>query len=118
MHSEAGTVIGPSSAAWFCVRSHPQREHIAAAHLANIEGVDVFCPRLRIRKATRRGVVAFVEALFPSHLFARFDPSSTLDLVKHSPSVSTIVHFGNKLPQAPAAAPAAPQASFPEGEIQ
>jgi transcriptional antiterminator RfaH len=63
-------------------------------------------------------VVAFVEALFPNYLFARFDPAHTLNLVKHSPSVSTIVHFGNKLPQVPDEVIAELQASFPEGEIQ
>ena len=44
-----------SMPAWFCVRSQPKREHIAAAHLRNLVEVEVFCPRLRIRKATRRG---------------------------------------------------------------
>jgi transcriptional antiterminator RfaH len=42
---------------WFCVRTQTKREHIAAGHLREIEGVEVFCPRLRYRKATRRGKI-------------------------------------------------------------
>lgn len=92
---------GSDTPLWFCVRSHPKREHIAAAHLKTIDGVEVFSPRLRIRKATRRGVVTFVESLFPNYLFARFDPELSFNSVKYSPSVSTIVHFGLRLAAVP-----------------
>jgi transcriptional antiterminator RfaH len=86
---------------WFCVRSQPKREHIAAAHLRRLEGVEVFNPRLRIKKATRRGVVTFVESLFPNYLFARFDPQTAFNSVRYSPSVSTIVHFGERVAAVP-----------------
>src|SRR3954471_4109886 len=110
--------LPPICRAWVCVRSHPKREHIAAAHLQRIEGVEVFSPRLRIKKATRRGPVTFVESLFPNYLFAKFDPSTELQSVRHSPSVSTVVHFGDRLPQIPTEIIEELQSSFPEGEIQ
>jgi transcriptional antiterminator RfaH len=103
--------------AWFCVRSHPKREHIAAAHLRMLQNIEVFCPRLRIRKATRRGVVTFVESLFPNYLFAKFDAKALMDKVKHSPSVSTIVHFGNRVPTISDSVIADLIAAFPENEI-
>jgi transcriptional antiterminator RfaH len=94
--------LGPSSArTWFCVRSQPKREHIAAAHLRKLEGVEVFNPRLRIKKPTRRGVVTFVESLFPNYIFARFDPHASFNNVRYSPSVSTIVHFGLRVASVP-----------------
>ena len=102
---------------WFCVRSQPKREHIAAAHLRMLQDVEVFCPRLRVKKATRRGLVTFVESLFPNYLFARFDSKLLLDKVKHSPSVSTIVHFGNRLPMVPEAVIDELRAGFSEDEI-
>lgn len=102
---------------WFCVRSHPKREHIAAAHLRALPEVEVFCPRLKIKKATRRGLVTFVESLFPNYLFARFDSKLLLDKVKHSPSVSTIVHFGNKLPMVPDEVILELRSGFPDDEI-
>lgn len=103
--------------AWFCLRSHPKREHIAAAHLRKISEVEVYCPRFRTRKATRRGVVTFIENLFPNYLFAKFDAKLLLDTVKHSPSISTIVHFGNRLPKVPDEVIIDLRASFPDDEI-
>lgn len=116
MDSEAGTQARRDFG-WFCVRSHPKREHIAAAHLKMISDVEVFCPRLRVKKATRRGLVTFIECLFPNYLFAKFDSKLLLDKVKHSPSVSTIVHFGNRLPMIPPEVIEELRSGFPEDEI-
>lgn len=85
---------------WFCVRSQPKREHIAAANLKQISGIEVFNPRLRCRKSTRRGLVMFVESLFPNYLFARVAPEALED-VKFAAGVSYIVHFGNRYPVIP-----------------
>lgn len=86
--------LSPVSA-WFCLRSQPKHEHIAAIHLrTRIDEIDVFCPRLRIRKQTRRGAVWFVEALFPGYLFARFNPADCIQTVKSTPGISAILRFG------------------------
>ena len=113
----ANAIVTPLEIGWFCVRSQPKREHIAAAHLRMLEEVEVFCPRLRVKKATKRGLVTFIESLFPNYLFARFDSKLLLDKVKHSPSVSTIVHFGNRLPKVPEEVIAELRSGFPEDEI-
>jgi transcriptional antiterminator RfaH len=84
--------------AWFCLRSHPKHEHIAAANLRRLEGVEVFSPRLRLKRPTVRGAVWFTEALFPNYLFARFDLEEMLDRVRHTTGVSTVVSFGNRCP--------------------
>ena len=60
------------TALWFCVRTQPKHEHIAAAGLQRRLNVNCFAPRLRYRKMTRRGAVWFVEAMFPGYLFAEF----------------------------------------------
>ena len=111
------TSTSPAPMNWFCIRSQPKREHIAAAHLRKLPDLEVFCPRLRIKKATKRGLVTFIECLFPNYLFARFDARLLLDKVKHSPSVSTIVHFGNRLPVVPDDVIAQLREGFPEDEI-
>jgi len=120
MCSEGLPTVSTSSAslAWFCLRSQPKREHIAAAHLRTIEGVEVFNPRLRITKATRRGPVVFVDSLFPNYLFARFDPFISFNDVKHAPSVTTVVHFGLRLPVIPDEVIAELKAGFEDNEIQ
>lgn len=113
----ANAIVTPNEKGWFCVRSQPKREHIAAAHLRMLPEVEVFCPRLRVKKATKRGLVTFIESLFPNYLFAKFDSKLLLDKVKHAPSVSTIVHFGNRLPRVPEEVIAELRAGFPEDEI-
>ena len=87
--------------AWFCLRSQPKHEHIAAANLRQIEGIEIFNPRLRQRKGTRRGAVWVTESLFPNYLFAHFSLGAMLDLVKYTSGVSTVVHFGDRYPSIP-----------------
>jgi transcriptional antiterminator RfaH len=90
------------SPAWFCVRTQQKHEHIAAAHLRRVVAeVEVFNPRLRIRRATKRGAVWFVEALFPGYLFAKFVPAEVMMDVRGTPGVKTIVMFGAQAPLIP-----------------
>lgn len=95
------------SALWFCLKSQPKHEHIAAAQLAVSQHgqtdkvVEVFLPRIRFKRATRQGTVWVTEALFPGYLFARFDWQSALRQVQHSRGVRGVVHFGERWPAIP-----------------
>ena len=82
---------------WFCLRAQPKREHIAGLCLRQFSEVEVFCPRVRIRKQTNRGPVWFVEAMFPGYLFARFDYPALHRRVRQGPGVSGFVQFGDRL---------------------
>jgi transcriptional antiterminator RfaH len=86
---------------WYCVRSKPKHEHIAAAHLRSLEKVEVYCPRLRSRRMTRKGPAWFTEAFFPGYLFARFDSSFRRKAVLYAQGVSGIVQFGGDLAVVP-----------------
>ena len=86
--------------AWFCVRSRPKHEHIAAARLREA-GLEVFLPRLRFKKGSVRGPVWVNEALFPNYLFARFNLRASLRLVRSAAGVSQVVHFGELTPAVP-----------------
>lgn len=81
---------------WFCVRTQAKHEHIAAARLREIGGVEVFCPRIRLRRRTRRGPVWFVEAMFPGYLFAKFDLAERLRVVRSSHGVTGLVQFADR----------------------
>ncbi len=83
--------------AWFCLRSQPKHEHIAAAHLRQ-EGIEAFSPRIRFQKKTQRGVQWFTESLFPNYLFARFAWQNDFRKVQHVRGVGGIIHFGDKFP--------------------
>jgi len=82
---------------WYCVRSQPKREHFAAGNLQVLGSVEIFCPRIRFRKGTRRGPVWFVEALFPGYLFAKFDYVELHSMVQYTSGVSGILNFGKKV---------------------
>lgn len=82
---------------WFCIHAQAKHEHIAAAALRQIEGVEVYLPRIRFRRSTRRGAVWVTEALFPNYLFARFDPAPLLRRVRSLNGVRNLVHFGGRL---------------------
>src|SRR5262249_43854978 len=83
--------------AWYCLRSQPKHEHIAAAHL-RILGVNVFCPRIRFKRKTRLGIVWVTEAMFPGYLFARFELAEMHRKVTYAHGVSGIVRFADRYP--------------------
>lgn len=83
---------------WFCLRSQPKHEHIAAVHLRKMDGVGVFLPRIRFRRKTRQGLAWVTEALFPGYLFAQFDWHYSLRQVQAARGVIGVVHFGERWP--------------------
>jgi len=80
---------------WFCLRSQPKHEHLAATTLRRQLNIACFSPRVRYRKATRRGPVWFVEAMFPGYLFAEFVYSQFHRRVEHFSGIQGVVHFGD-----------------------
>ncbi|TAG10742.1 MAG: hypothetical protein EAZ42_02560 [Verrucomicrobia bacterium] len=90
-----------SSARWYGVRCQTKREHIAAEQLRHLDGVEVFCPRIRYRKATRRGKIWWHEALFPGYLLARFELSRMERGVSFCQGVRGLVRFGSEVPPIP-----------------
>jgi len=91
----------PDIPAWYCVRTQTKREHIAATHLRELEGVEVFCPRLKYRKATRRGKIWWVEPLFPGYVMAKFKLSEMERGVTFCQGVRGLVRFGAGIPPVP-----------------
>ena len=49
---------------------------------------------MRFRKQTARGLVWFIEPMFPGYLFARFEYDASHRLVRHGRSISGCVQFG------------------------
>ena len=87
--------------AWFCVRTQPRHEHIAAAGLRRNLELEVFLPRVRFKRPTRKGLAWVTEALFTNYLFARFDLSVSLRQVQSARGVAGVVHFGKHWPVIP-----------------
>jgi transcriptional antiterminator RfaH len=84
--------------AWYCIQSQRNREHIVATHLRKLDDVKVFCPRIRFKKANRRGVLWVTDAMFPGYLFARFSLSKMHRQIRYAHGVNCIVRFGDRYP--------------------
>lgn len=102
-------------AKWYCLRSQTKREHVAAAALRHQFGdeIEVFCPRVRYRKPTKRGPIWWVEPLFPGYLLAKFELNEHLRKILHVNGVSGAVQFGSVLPEIPAEFVSELQKDFP-----
>jgi transcriptional antiterminator RfaH len=88
----------PVELSWYCARTQPKHEHIAAANLSKRLGLEIFNPRLRIERATRRGPVRVVEPLFPCYIFVRCRIEHSIDAIRYVSGVSSLVHFGQQIP--------------------
>jgi len=102
--------------AWYCARTKPKHEHIAAANVRRNLGLDVFHPRLRVERATQRGVVRVVEPLFPCYIFVRCAFGEEFERIRHTTGISTLVHFGHRIPTIPDSVIEELQECFEDGE--
>jgi transcriptional antiterminator RfaH len=89
-----------SCEAWYCARTKPKHEHIAAANLRRQLSLEVFNPCLRMERATRRGPVRSIEPLFPCYIFVRCRNSHWND-IRYVNGISSLVHFGDRVPIVP-----------------
>lgn len=87
--------------AWYCARTKPKHEHIAAANLGRNLGLDVFQPRLRAERMTQRGIMHVVEPLFPCYIFVRCALDECLNDIRYTTGVSSLVRFGDRIPSVP-----------------
>jgi transcriptional antiterminator RfaH len=85
--------------AWYSARTKPKHEHIATANLRRHLALEVFFPKIRLEKLTRRGLVRVVEPLFPCYIFIRCVVEEKINEIQHTTGISRLVHFGSKIPQ-------------------
>ncbi len=85
--------------AWYCARTKAKHEHIAAANLRKNLRMEVFNPRLRMERATQRGVVRSVEPLFPCYIFVHCVLGERIQEIQHTAGVGSLVRFGQRIPQ-------------------
>jgi transcriptional antiterminator RfaH len=85
------------NALWFCLKTQPKHEHLAATSLRRHLKITCFSPRVRFRKPTRRGAVWFIEAMFPGYLFAEFVYSRQHRQIEYSNGIQGVVRFGDQV---------------------
>jgi transcriptional antiterminator RfaH len=84
--------------AWFSARTKPKHEHIVAANLRKNLGLEVFSPRLRLEKFTKRGLVTVTEPLFPCYIFVRCVLEDKLNDIQRTSGLNRMVNFGGVIP--------------------
>lgn len=89
------------SSAWYCARTKPKHEHVAAVHLRKNLNLEVFQPQLRVERATQRGVMRVLEPLFPCYVFVRCVLEECLDDIQFTNGINSLVHFGRRIPRVP-----------------
>lgn len=93
---ESNSLIENTDPLWFCLKTQPKHEKIAAGFLRSRLGIEVFSPVLRFQRATLAGRKWFEEALFPGYIFARFPYATHYRLVASSIGVTKVVCFGGQ----------------------
>jgi len=89
-------MIPPPAPTWFCVKSKPRQEAVAARNLRALGEVELVFPRVR---RTRRGHDRnreVVEPLFPGYLFVRFDPAELQGTIRSTRGVLHLVEKEGK----------------------
>jgi transcriptional antiterminator RfaH len=86
-----------SEPTWYCARTKPKHERLATMGLTRHLGLEVFHPRLRVERATRRGPVRVVEPLFPCYVFVRCPGPGSLQDVQYVAGVKGVVRFGQRI---------------------
>jgi transcriptional antiterminator RfaH len=85
------------NALWFCLKTQPKHEHLAATSLRRHLEIKCFSPRIRFRKSTRRGAVWFVEAMFPGYVFAEFNFARQNRQVEYAAGIQGVLRFGDQV---------------------
>ncbi len=106
-----------SALAWYCGRTKPKQERLAAANLRAHWHLEVFHPQMRSKRATVRGPVRIVEALFPGYVFVRCVLNDDLMNIRHTTGISSLVHFGERIPAVPDELVDELRAEFGEDEL-
>ena len=81
---------------WYCVKARPKQEGIATRLLRQEMGLEVFCPKIRFKRARSTGVAWVQEAMFPGYIFARFAYPLLYRRVAATSGVAKTLSFGGR----------------------
>ena len=77
---------------WYAIHTKSRQEERATSNLT-AWNVDTFLPQLK-QRSVRSGSIWVNKPLFPSYIFARFDPTQLLNKVNFTRGVQNVVSFG------------------------
>ena len=81
---------------WYCVKTRPKQEGVATRLLRGELGLEVFCPKIRFKRARSTRVAWVTEAMFPGYLFVRFVYTELYRRIAATSGVANTLSFGGK----------------------
>jgi transcriptional antiterminator RfaH len=81
---------------WYCVKTKPKQEGVATRLLRAELGLEVFCPKIRFKRARSTGVAWVNEAMFPGYLFVRFVYPQLYRRIAATSGVAKTLSFGGR----------------------
>jgi len=81
---------------WYCVKTNPKQEGVATRLLRSELGLEVFCPKIRFKRARSTGVAWVSEAMFPGYIFARFVYPELYRRIAATSGVAKTLSFGGR----------------------
>jgi transcription elongation factor/antiterminator RfaH len=79
---------------WYCIYTKAKQEDNVTFKLLKHADIQIFNPKLRLKKFVRGTLKEVIEELFPCYIFIRFDPFQYYHMIKYTRGVKRIV--GNK----------------------
>jgi len=86
----------PEELLWYCVKTKPKQEGVATRLLRGELGLEVFCPKIRFKRARTTGVAWVNEAMFPGYLFVRFIYAQYYRRIAATSGVAKTLSFGGR----------------------
>jgi transcriptional antiterminator RfaH len=86
---------------WYAIHTKPRQDDVAQINLVR-QGLEVYRPRIGVRRQRRGQWVEVVESLFPRYLFLHINPAvDSVGTIRSTRGVSGLVRFGNQLLSVP-----------------
>lgn len=76
---------------WYCIHTKPAKEENVCRLLSEFPAIELLNPKVRRRKRRGQRRIETVETLFPCYLFARFDLSQYMHIVRNTRGVRRMV---------------------------
>lgn len=76
---------------WYCIHTKPNREDSICRRLTAFSDIELFSPKLRMKKYVKSRITEVREALFPAYVFLRFDPLKYFHMIKYTGGVKRFV---------------------------
>ena len=84
---------------WYAIQTKSQQEDLVGYYLSSQLDLEILNPKQIKKRRTFAGSCSVRIPLFPTYIFARFDPTRLLHTIQYTRGVRRVLHFGQTLLQ-------------------